>query len=149
GGEVTRLFTGALGRAFARIANIFPVDERRPRQALDLAGEILERGDALGWFPESWRTPTGELQRFLPGVGQLLTDHPVQVIPAYIAGSFQVLPRHARLPRLYPVEVRFGSSVTPNTLEAEGHGETTQDRIADGLRKRVAALESRRPDPSA
>ena len=142
GGEVTRLFTGALGRAFARATNVFPVDERRPREALDLAGRILERGDGLGWFPESWRTPTGELQRFLPGIGHLLTAHPVPVIPAYIAGSFEALPRHARLPRHRRVAIRFGPPVTAEVLAGEGTGDSAEERIADGLRRRVAALEA-------
>jgi long-chain acyl-CoA synthetase len=142
GGEVTRLISGALGRGLGRIAHVFPVDERRPREALDLAGRILKRGDALGWFPESWRSPDGELQRFLPGIGRLLIDHPVPVVPAYIAGSFEAMPRTARLPRPHPVTIRFAAPVTMERLAEEGEGESREERIADGLRRRVAALEA-------
>jgi len=142
GGEVTRLFSGALGRGFGRIAQVFPIDERRPREALDLAGRILKRGDALGWFPESWRSPDGALQRFLPGIGRLLIDQPVPVVPAYIAGSFEAMPRTARLPRPHPVTIHFGAPVTMEALAAEGDGESREERIADGLRRRVAALKA-------
>ena len=59
-----------------------------------------ERGHSLVWFPESWRSPDGKLQRFLPGVGHLL-EHPVPVIPAYIEGTFEAMPRDRSWPRRF------------------------------------------------
>src|SRR5690606_20244555 len=69
GGDAGRLFRGRVLPALARAANIFPVDERAPETSLALAMAVLERDDALAWFPESWRSPDGEIQRFLPGIG--------------------------------------------------------------------------------
>jgi long-chain acyl-CoA synthetase len=140
GGETTRLFENAMGRAFCRIAQIFPVDERAPAGAVNLARRVLARGGTLGWFPESWRTPTGEVQRFLPGIGLVLEGGDVPVLPVYIEGSFAVMPRDARIPHLYHVRIRFGPMVSAAQLEAEGEGESAAERIADGLRKRVLSL---------
>jgi long-chain acyl-CoA synthetase len=145
GGEITRLFENAVGRAFCRIAQIFPVDERAPAGAVDLARRVLARGGTLVWFPESWRTPTGAVQRFLPGIGLILGGGDVPVLPAHIEGSFAVMPRDTRLPRLHPVRIRFGSPVSAAQLEAEGKGENAAERIADGLRKRVLSLAPQGP----
>ncbi|MDX1483418.1 MAG: AMP-binding protein [Alphaproteobacteria bacterium] len=142
GGDVMRLFTTAVGRIFSRIGNVFPVDERRPQDSLKRAGAVLDRGDILGWFPESWRTPDGTLQRFLPGIGHVLAGREMLVVPTYIAGSFAAFPRTARWPRPHPVRVIFGPAVGPGVLAAEGQGESEAERIADGLRGRVAMLEA-------
>jgi long-chain acyl-CoA synthetase len=141
GGEVTRLFGSAAVRALSRTVQIFPVDERHPRAAIDLARKVLERGDGLGWFPESWRTATGELQEFLPGIGMVLEGNDkVAVIPAGLLGTFEIMPRTARWPRLGKVRIRFGATVRPAELAAEGTGGTDVERVAAALRRRVAAL---------
>ena len=56
----------------ARALRVFPVDERAPATTLAYGEAVLRRGNALVWFPESWRSPDGELQAFLPGIGHLL-----------------------------------------------------------------------------
>jgi long-chain acyl-CoA synthetase len=141
GGEVTRLFGSAAARALSRTVQIFPVDERNPRAAIDLARKVLERGDGLGWFPESWRSATGELQDFLPGIGMVLDgNEDAVVIPAGILGAFEIMPRTARWPRLGKVRIRFGAPVRAAELLSEGTGGTDAERMAAALRCRVAAL---------
>src|SRR5690606_29390268 len=74
GGDAVRLFGNPVSRSIARAAQVFPVDELAPGRALDLGLRILERGDTLIWFPESWRSPDGALQEFLPGIGVLRSE---------------------------------------------------------------------------
>jgi long-chain acyl-CoA synthetase len=141
GGEVTRLFGSAAARALSRTVQIFPVDERHPRAAIDLARKVLARGDGLGWFPESWRSATGELQEFLPGIGMVMEgNEDAAVIPAGILGAFEIMPRTARWPRLGKVRIWFGAQVRVAELLAEGTGGTDAERVAEALRRRVAAL---------
>jgi long-chain acyl-CoA synthetase len=71
-GDVLRLFSNPLSRLLSRAMHLFPVDSRHPGAALEIATRVLHAGNALVWFPEGWRSPDGSLQRFLPGVGQLL-----------------------------------------------------------------------------
>jgi long-chain acyl-CoA synthetase len=140
GGAVPILFQSWLSRGFCRAAHVFPIDERTPKTTLDIAGTILSRGDALVWFPEAWRTPTGELQAFRTGIGTLLTMHPVPVVPARIDGTFAALPRARRWPRLRPLAVTFAPPVDVASLVGEGAGATDEVRIANALHDRVAAL---------
>ncbi|TVR99806.1 MAG: AMP-dependent synthetase [Rhodospirillales bacterium] len=143
-GDNRRLFRGPIRRAFSRAAGIFPVDARAPSQSLAMAAAVLAEGQSLVWFPEMWRSPTGELQRFLPGIGVLLQHHPVPVVPAFIDGTFEAMPRDRRLPRPHPVRVIFGEPVDTEALLRAldvGDDDRAAERIADALRDRVAALQ--------
>ena len=139
-GDRGRLFNGPVRRRLCRVLHVFPVDERSPRATLAMAGRVLGRGKTLVWFPESWRSPDGRLQRFLPGVGRLLLEHPVPVVPTYIDGTFEAMPRDHSWPRPHSVTVTFGPPVDRETLQEAGEGETADIRITDGLRRRIARL---------
>jgi 1-acyl-sn-glycerol-3-phosphate acyltransferase len=131
-----------LWRFISRVAHIFPVDVRSPTASLALASAVLTQGYGLVWFPEAWRTPTGELQRFYPGIGALIAETGATAVPAYIAGTFEAMPRWARVPRLRPISVRFGDPLTAAELAA-GEGESAAARITTALQGAVARLAQR------
>ncbi|MBL8660880.1 MAG: AMP-binding protein [Rhodospirillales bacterium] len=137
-GDRDRLFASAWSRGFCRAVRIFPVDEHNAAATLAMAEAVVDRGHALVWFPESWRSPDGSLQRFLPGIGALLSRRPVSVVPAHIDGTFAAMPRTRRLPRPHRVSVRFGPVIDPERLEAFAKAEPAA--IAEALRDAVAAL---------
>lgn len=119
-GAAERLFVNRAARGFSRTFQVFPVEERAPAQAIAMARAVLARGDGLVWFPESWRSPDGLLQRFLPGIGLVLDGmDDVTVIPAHIAGAFEAMPRDARLPRRHPVRIAFGPPVRAAALPGD------------------------------
>ena len=111
GGDAAYLFWIPLSGPFWRALHVFPVDERKPAEALARATAVLAAGNALVWFPEGWRSPTGELQHFLPGIGKIVTESGRPVVPAHIQGTFEALPRGRRWPRWHPVSVRFGAPI--------------------------------------
>jgi long-chain acyl-CoA synthetase len=127
-------------RLFSRVSHVFPVDERVPMAAVMAATTVLARGDILIWFPEGWVSPDGRLQRFRPGIGKLLTDVSSPVVPTYISGTFEAMPRGRRWPRRRPIRIVFGAPVTAGALEAAGTDGSREERIANALRDQVAAL---------
>jgi len=131
-GDSVRLFGKRWLHPLLRALNVFPANERRASETFAVAAEVLRRGGGLIWFPESWRSPDGKLQRFMPGIGQVLSDSRVTVVPAFIEGAYEAMPRTARLPRLKPLSITFGA---PERIEAG-----TPQEIADKLHARVAAL---------
>jgi long-chain acyl-CoA synthetase len=137
-GDRGRLFGGPAGRFLARAARIFPVDERAPGTTLAYARAALARGDCLVWFPESWRSPDGRLQAFLPGIGEIIRATGAPVVPARITGTFEAMPRTARFPKPHPVRVVFGPALPAATL-TEGAADAAE--VARRLRAAVAALE--------
>jgi long-chain acyl-CoA synthetase len=139
-GTTDRLFRGPVSRGAARALQIFPVDDRQPARAVATARAVLARGEALLWFPESWRSPDGAIQRFLPGIGLILDGLEVPVVPARVFGAFEAMPRNRRLPRRHPVRVVFGAPLSPAALAEGAEGAARAPRIAERLQQAVAAL---------
>ena len=145
-GDARRFFPSRLGRVFCRAVHLFPVDAMHPGAALETAQRVLKAGDILVWFPEGWRSPDGRLQRFLPGIGELLLASRAAAVPVLIEGTFEALPRGRAVPRPHRVSVRFGAAISVTDLRAAGAGARDEERVADGLRSCVAALASRSSD---
>ena len=139
-GDFHLLFSNPLARFFARALHIFPVDADHPAAALAAANRVLRAAGVQVWFPEGWRSPDGKLQRFLPGIGELLLQSNAPAVPAYIRGAFEALPRTRRVPRLRPISVAFGHPILTAALVADGCGQSDDERIVNALRQRVAAL---------
>jgi len=139
-GDVVRMFSNPLNRLLCRALHVFPVDGNHPAAVLETARRVLKAGQVQVWFPEAWRSPDGRLQRFLPGIGQLLLASGAPAVPAHIEGAFEALPRGRRIPRLHPIRVRFGSVEPIELLCGAGTGRTEEEAISAALRERVAAL---------
>jgi 1-acyl-sn-glycerol-3-phosphate acyltransferase len=84
---------------------------RLDRRAFGVALDHLKSGTPVVIFPEGTRTEDGHLQSGRPGIGYLAKESQRQVIPAYISGTFKVLPMKAKWPRVFPVCVSFGKSI--------------------------------------
>ena len=140
-GDPQLLFSKPWQRPLMRALHGYPLDERQPLQALATSTRILERGDSIVWFPEGWRSPDGELQSFLPGIGHLLLKAPVPVVPVWIEGAFDALPRDKALPRLHAITVRIGKPVLPaDWRHFDRADKRAPQAIADLLRDAVAKL---------
>lgn len=139
-GDVRLLFSNRLARVFSRAVHLFPLDPRYPEAALEGAERVLGAGNVQVWFPEGWRSPDGMLQRFLPGVGELLLRSGAPAVPAYLGGAFEALPRHRRLPRFARISVAFGRPCRPEALRGAGTGGTDEERIASALHQQVIVL---------
>ncbi len=139
-GDIVRLFYNGASRLFCRAVHLFPVDERHPSSAVDTAARVLAAGCAQVWFPEGWRSPDGRLQRFMPGIGQLLLRSGAPVVPVFIAGVFEALPRGRRIPRLRRITIVFGMPVDAAELLAEWPDGAEEEQVAAALRERVRRL---------
>jgi len=120
------------------------------RAALETAAHALKHRWAVGIFPEGGISKTGELQRFFPGVAALAESTQTAVVPVAILGTFQVLPRHARFPKLFrKVVVRFGEPIPPPRVDDERRRREELRAYTELLHDRVLALQdaarTRRP----
>jgi 1-acyl-sn-glycerol-3-phosphate acyltransferase len=78
-------------------------------RAIDVGLAVLERGDALGIFPEGRRSKTGEMLPYLGGAAWLALQVGAQIVPAGIQGTFR--PPGARRTFFKKTRVRFGPSI--------------------------------------
>ncbi|GAA1931720.1 lysophospholipid acyltransferase family protein [Nocardioides lentus] len=105
---------GALSRAWFTGLGMLPVDRDDSRAALDslqVALEVLGRGEAFGIYPEGTRSRDGRLYRGRTGVAHLALTAGVPIVPVGLAGTERLQPVGARLPRLVDVTVRFGPPI--------------------------------------
>ncbi|MFA4016113.1 MAG: hypothetical protein RUDDFDWM_001215 [Candidatus Fervidibacterota bacterium] len=100
------------GWFFNTFLGVIPFDRHvRIAEGLQLAIEVIKGGYPLLVFPEGTRSPNGELQPFKPGVGLLGVETGVPIVPVYIDGTFEALPRDRRIPKPQKISVHIGSQI--------------------------------------
>ncbi|HEX6711292.1 MAG TPA: AMP-binding protein [Rubrobacter sp.] len=130
-------FGNPLTRLGSRLAQVVPVDpDRAGISSLAFGAAVLKGGRNLVWFAEGERSPTGRLQQFKPGMGILLTYYSVPVVPAFISGTYEAMPRGKFLRRLKQVSLTFGEPLIPHDLDET----ELQDKVVEAVRERVAEL---------
>ncbi|MDQ6948929.1 MAG: 1-acyl-sn-glycerol-3-phosphate acyltransferase [Actinomycetota bacterium] len=91
---------------FALSINAIPIERQRVnRRSADLAASVLDDGWSLLIYPEGGRTPDGWGQTHRPGAAWLAVRTKRTVVPVYVEGTRQVLPRHGS--RLRPANTRI------------------------------------------
>ena len=102
---------GALSRAWFEGLGMLPVDRDDAKAALaslDVALEVLGRGEAFGLYPEGTRSRDGRLYRGRTGVAHLALTAGVPVVPVGLLGTPEIQPVGSTMPRLADVSVTFG-----------------------------------------
>jgi len=105
---------GALMRGWFEALGTVPVDRDDTKSALgalDVALEVLARGDAFGIYPEGARSRDGRLYRGRTGVAHLALSSGAPVVPVGLIGTEKLQPIDARIPRLATITVRFGRPI--------------------------------------
>jgi len=106
---------GAVSRAWFSGIGMVPVDRDDTKAALaslDVALEVLGRGEAFGIYPEGTRSRDGRLYRGRTGVAYLALTSGAPVVPVGLTGTEHIQPVGSRLPRLADVTVRFGEPLS-------------------------------------
>jgi 1-acyl-sn-glycerol-3-phosphate acyltransferase len=102
---------GALVRGWFEGIGMVPVDRDDTRAALaslDIALEVLGRGEAFGIYPEGTRSRDGRLYRGRTGVAHLALTSGAPVVPVGVTGTENIQPVGTTFPRRAEVTLRFG-----------------------------------------
>ena len=105
---------GALVRGWFEGIGMVPVDRDDTKAAmasLDIALEVLGRGEAFGIYPEGTRSRDGRLYRGRTGMAHLALTSGAPVVPVGLTGTEDIQPVGTTLPRLARVTVRFGEPI--------------------------------------
>jgi 1-acyl-sn-glycerol-3-phosphate acyltransferase len=105
---------GTLQKAWFEGMGMLPVDRDDSKAAiasLDTALSVLGRGEAFGIYPEGTRSRDGRLYRGRTGVAHLALTAGVPVVPVGLTGTERLQPVGARLPKVVPVTVTFGTPI--------------------------------------
>jgi len=94
------------------LLNLFPLPrEAGFRDSFAFAGESVDRGYSILVFPEGHHTTDGNMRPFRSGVGLLVNNLNIPVIPMRIDGLFEVKKAGKRMARPYDIKVRIGAPV--------------------------------------
>ncbi|MEW6419077.1 MAG: AMP-binding protein [Nitrospirota bacterium] len=138
-----KYFTGKFKKFFARLAHVIPVDpETYLNKALQMASYVLRNEKSLMIFPEGGRSYDGEMMEFKKGVGILSIELDIPVIPTYIKGSFEALPRGAIWPKFTEMKITFGKPFYYSELDMskKPEGMDAYQFFVNELRERVLSL---------
>jgi len=133
-----------LGPALAAVGHI-PIDRGNRKKAFaayEEAGRILaQRRTHVIVFPEGTRSRTGQLLPFKKGPAVFAIASGVSVVPAYVGGTFGILPKGSIFVRPCPVTARFGKP-----LSVEGLTHEDRDAFTERLREAMLALRAQSVD---
>jgi 1-acyl-sn-glycerol-3-phosphate acyltransferase len=107
---------GTLQRAWFEGLGMLPVDRddtKSAMESLDVALDVLRRGEAFGIYPEGTRSRDGRLHRGRTGAAHLALTAGVPIVPVGLLGTERIQPIGASLPRVVKVRVRFGEPIDP------------------------------------
>ncbi len=106
--------------------------------ALRTAVTLLENGNLVLMFPEGTRTTDGELQRPRPGVGKIVSEAEVPVVPGYVKGTYEAWPKGQTIPKPRKTSVYFGEPIRMPDRAGKANGrqeyEAISARIIDEIR---------------
>jgi long-chain acyl-CoA synthetase len=130
---------------FENFTNLVPMERSGSvRKSLEIAESVIKRGRNMMIFPEGTRSTTGQIRDFLPSLGYLALRAGVGILPAYLIGTFEALPKGATVPRKRELGVAFGPFLSIDFLRELTEGlpgqeawrlcATLTQRIVEGLR---------------
>jgi len=124
----------------ARLVSIDP--DINLTDAMQAVSYLLSHKKIVCIFPEGLRSVDERVKEFKKGVGILIKELDIPVVPVYIKGSHQSWPRTSLLPKPYPLKVIFGKPCLKKELLKQTK-ETRRDEyeaIARGLREELLKL---------
>jgi long-chain acyl-CoA synthetase len=112
-GWIWKRFTYEYGTLFL---NLFPISQTAGfRSSLAYMGRIADRGLNILVFPEGARSCDGRLMPFRQGVGIMVSELGVPLVPIRISGMERVLPPGSAWPRRGRVRVAVGAPLFLST----------------------------------
>ena len=128
-------------RCFSSIVNLIPISRTPGAESLHntiaLCHRFVETGTRhLIVFPEGTRSRTGSIGPFKPGVGRLSAELGLPIVPAYIHGTGDAMPKGRFFPTHKRVAVRIGAPIYPHS-NGNASGDRRHDWMVAQVRLRI------------
>ena len=96
-----------------RFLNALPLWRKRSAShALrDLRSRAQQQRDIMILFPEGTRSRSGAMSSFKAGIGRIIAETSVPIIPVYIHGAFDAYPPDKKIPRPRAIKLTIGPSL--------------------------------------
>ena len=134
------------------LVGAIPVDrDGADSKALRKAVDVIRNGGRFLLFPEGTRTNDGSLGPGKPGVAMIAAMSKARVVPVYVDGTFEAMPRGASGIRPHKVVVNCGEPFELPKRPKGMAGKEYYQLCADEMMERIAALRDdglAGPDPA-
>ena len=121
-------------------AGMIPIERANPgdlNRAFLQVGEVLDRGEVVGVFPEGTRTRDGMLHRGHSGAAHLALTTGAPLVPVGIIGTDQILPTGARLVRPFRrATISVGEPIRAKGKSTNRARREITDRLMAEIRRR-------------
>jgi long-chain acyl-CoA synthetase len=89
--------------------NLAPLDRGgNLRETLREVGQLIDEGKTVLIFPEGTRSTDGQIREFKGAVGHLALHHDIDLLPVFLGGTFEAMPKKARVPTKRDLVARIG-----------------------------------------
>jgi len=123
---------------FENFTNLVPMDRHGSlRESLRIAADVLRQGRLLLIFPEGTRSPSGVMGEFKPSIGYLALVNQVDVVPMFLEGTYDALPRGAVL----PAERKIAAHIAPLVRYADLRDATAGMGRSEAYREAARIIE--------
>jgi 1-acyl-sn-glycerol-3-phosphate acyltransferase len=99
------------------VLGMIPIDRAggsRSAAALEVAAEVLRRGELFGIYPEGTRSRDGRLHKGRTGAARLALEVGVPIFPMGIVGTDRIQPPDASVPKLFrSCSISIGRPIRP------------------------------------
>jgi len=125
-----------------RVNAILIKKRRAHRSALKAVLVTLARGRKVVVFPEGTRSYNGRLQPPERGISLLAHMSAAPVVPAYVSGTFRVLPRGSAFIHLHPISVSFGPALRFDELSLKSGVKRAHEAFSEQVMDAIAELKA-------
>jgi len=108
-----------------------------PHALADLRGKLQEEKAIFIIFPEGGRSRTGSIMPFKHGLGMLVAETNVPVVPCALVGTFEALPAERNFPRPVAIKLAIGD---PLQFASTANDRSGWSQIAKSVESRVRDL---------
>ena len=130
-----------LGQSVALAINAFPFSrEGNIRPTIEHCAWLLDAGWSIVLFPEGTRSTSGDMAPFKAGAGLLAVEMGVPVVPVYLSGTREALPKGRIVPRRAAIAVRFGPAMRFARGTAYGEAAREMERAVRALRVTASSI---------
>ena len=120
--------------------NVIPVNQEAiDRSALKALIQVVRAGNGALVFPEGGRTPDGNLQPGLPGIGLVIAKTLAPVVPLRIFGAHEAWPIGGKI-RRHPITVVVGEPIRFTAADLEAGGKEAYARISQRVMDAIAEI---------
>lgn len=99
-------------KIFLDYAGCIPTDIPK-NKFFSIVNATLNNGGVIGVFPEGERSSDGKIKSFKKGIGRMILESKVPLVPIAIKGNFDIWPINRKLPRIKKIiKVKIGKEIS-------------------------------------